>query len=214
MRLIAFVILALCLHGIGHARTLPLTPNSACGVEATGYTEDGRVWSGVAPRMQVGPLPEAMWHQCQPWVKDGEVAKRADTPQPKPCKGVDRAAWVIDGKTCGAVLPPAGHGYSSLATQEIGAMRGQATFVCQDGAFQLDAARSRCEDAPACDLREVIRFGSAEACSITIDSRASKPPVGAVINMPADAAPGWAGSARLRCEFGGWKIQESRCVKR
>lgn len=193
-----------------------VTPNSGCGLPAVGYKADGTLWPAdgkpaPATRMQVDD--KGNWMICQPWVGDGEVARRADPPKPQPCKS-DSVTWTIGDNTCSASLPGAASGFSSLATQEMGAMRGQATYVCGDGAWSMDKDRSHCGPAPACDLLQTIRYGSGENCSVTVDSGGrGRKPVGTTIAVPADAKAGWVGSAQLRCEFGGWQLVQSSCIQ-
>lgn len=192
-------------------------PDSPCSAPAVGLTESGDLWPAdgkpqAVARMQV---IEGVWRVCQPWVADGEMPRPADPPKPRDCTAVGSVSWAIDGKTCAASLPPARHGFSALATQEMGAMRGQATYVCSHGQYTLDAARSNCQDAPACDLQQTIRFGSGENCSVTIDSRGrNRKPVGTVLTLPADGRNGFSGPVTLRCEPGGWQLAGDRCIKR
>lgn len=210
LSLVAFPALVSASHAAGY-------PDSPCSAPAVGLTESGDLWpaDGVpkaAPRMQVNG---GVWRICQPWVKDGELPRRADAPQPRDCRGLDSVSWAIDGRACSASLPPARHGFSALATQEMGAMRGQATYTCTDGRFSLDAQRSRCDDAPACDALQTIRFGSGENCSVTIDSRGrARKPVGTVLTLPADGRNGFGGPVTLRCEFGGWQLAGDQCIQR
>lgn len=215
--ILAGVFLLLGVVHMAAASEAPAYPESGCGLPAVGLQLDGSVWPAdgkprAAPNMQVH---KGYWKICEAWVKYGELARPADPPRPKPCQGQGSVAWTVGEATCTARLPAAGSGFSSLATQDQGPMRGQATYQCTDGQWVIDASRSHCAEAPACDNLQTIRFGSDEACSVTYDARAARARLltGTEVALPADAKPGWSGSAVLRCEYGSLAIKTTRCVK-
>lgn len=214
MTRIPFLIALLCACLQAQAGTV--FPDTGCSLPAVGYRADGTVWpaDGVpkaADRMQV---TNDQWHVCQPWVKTGEKARPADAPKPKPCKDTT-TSWSVGENVCTATLQATGSGFSALATQEMGSMRGQATYVCTNGNWQFDAARSNCAPAPGCDLKYTITYGTDNACTATYDARskAARLTIGDEKAVPADAKPGYTGSATLRCEGGTLVIAASRCTK-
>lgn len=199
-----------------------ITYNSPCSVEAVGRRPDNNMI--VGPYKAVGLYVNKLgfWDRCPSWAKEGEVVPDAPPVVVKEepgCDGAPSVSWEQDGNVCnsqqsaqGPLVPKLKSRDVWVATADVGLTRGAISYRCVAG--KLEVLGSKCEQAVTCPNRVEIEYGTNAACKVKTDFPGAPPTLGMILAVPADAKPGYSGSAVLICQFGGWAFAESpKCIK-